>query len=187
MLLQNKPIDYTLLGEACNYYKELGYKQIETPWMVSPEANGSTYEGDTDFAYALKNGKELVCSAEQGFVQMWMGGKLKLEKMYYSVSPCFRGDHLDTTHSNWFMKLELCCFSKTAEPYSRMLSDAMNCFDEVGHVMTTIVGTDSTIDLMYGDLELGSYGARKMCDGVFLNYGTGIALPRFTLAQERNG
>lgn len=186
MKLQSKPIDYTLLGEACNYYKGLGYKQIETPWIVSPEANGKTYEGETDYAFALKDDRELVCSAEQGFVQMWMDGNLKLDKMYFSVSPCFRNEVNDATHSKWFMKLELCKFSHCASEFGLLLSDAHSFFDDVGHVVAQVVPGNS-LDLMAGDLEIGSYGSREMSKGLYLNYGTGLALPRFTLAQERNG
>jgi hypothetical protein len=126
------------------------------------------------------------------------------------VSPCFRGDTPDSTHSNWFMKLELFAVVDAVEWGSHHLEeefilDASKLFK---YLLAESVGdwaalqrhgvgifstcTDIGVDIMARlgqdgaeELELGSYGVREI-DGNVIAYGTGVALPRLSLAIEKH-
>jgi hypothetical protein len=50
-------------------------------------------------------------------------------------------------------------------------------------VDATLFATQEGSDLMYKGLELGSYGMRMTPD-ISIAYGTGLALPRFSLALQ---
>lgn len=185
-MLQNRIIDYGALAKACDFYSHRCYDQIEVPWIVEGEISRMTSPDGTDgVAFILHNGKHLVCSAEQGFLKMYMDGELETNQKYFSVSPCFR-DELDETHSKWFMKLELFAVcSKNAMAailVDGFIKGARTLYKELG-VTTDITRTEIGFDLMAGTLELGSYGFRSIGDD-YLAYGTGLALPRLSLAQE---
>lgn len=191
-ILQHKLIDYRILAKACEYYEGLGFQQVEVPWIVheiymlftSPFAN-------VGYAMGLKGDDNayLVCSAEQGFIRQALLDELKRRKLFYAVSPCFRDEEHDETHSKYFMKLEL--FTLNTEKRCIELSKQ---FAEMARLFYTfecdipdvkIVETDIGFDVMARDLELGSYGVRHIMGGEWCAYGTGVALPRVSLARER--
>lgn len=189
MLLQYKQIDYKLLAEACRYYNNIEYNQIESPWIIEEKYSLITSpDGSRGVAYALDNGQHLICSSEQGMLQMTFNNTLRSGLKYFSVSPCFRDEPLDDSHSKWFMKLELfaiCTTENGAKVLStRFSSDASTFFKryKVKHkIIQTLIGED-IIDS--NGLELGSYGIRKYDDFCTV-YGTGLALPRFSVAQGK--
>lgn len=186
MLLQDRLIDYLLLGDACKYYAMRGYTQVEVPWIVEKEFSQITAPvGFDDISFALKDDRRLVCSAEQGFFQKKAFDDLPYAK-YFAVSPCFRDEELDETHSKWFVKLELYFHSISHPGAASMmevfLRDAKHFFDKQG-AMTRISATDIGVDLISGGLEVGSYGIRQTTDG-YMAYGTGLALPRLSLALD---
>lgn len=186
-MLQSKLIDYRLLADAVDFYATHGYKQIEVPWVV-PEYTSllTSPSGDTGYAFPLIDGSHMVCSAEQGFIQRHLDGNLPAGKLF-SVSPCFRNETLDETHSKWFVKLEL--FSAHIANYIAAIHagefaiDAQKFHRRMG-IPTKFIATDIGRDMMYGDLELGSYGTRCI-NGEYIAYGTGLALPRAQLAREK--
>ena len=200
-MLRDKLIDYSILSKACKHYSDKGYEQIEVPWIVPDYVAASTFTGEVDTSYHFSDGMALVGSAEQGFVKLMLDDKLEVNKKYFSVSPCFRGDTPDRTHSNWFMKLELFAVvdelrfgSHSLE--DRFIMDALALFKNVGLTGGNGVGlfsscTEIGFDVMARignergaeELELGSYGVREI-DGKYLVYGTGVALPRLSLALE---
>lgn len=155
--------------------------------------------------------KHLVGSAEQGFIDIVFNSSRKLlhEKKYMSISPCFRKGEDDETHCEQFMKLELFQFSdilhipswdledhilRNSLPSIEFLIDALECFQTLGISSEDLQEkktSDTNTDIMFTknmNLELGSYGYRvehkkKMSVNLYriMNYGTGLALPRFQL------
>lgn len=189
MHLRDKNIDYELLADACKYYSKIGFIQVEVPWIVEPHYSTMTLApGDTDNAYVLNDGNRLVCSGEQGLIRHAAFGRLKPNTDYFSVTPCFRKDDVNiknsvATHSNWFIKLELFRFACDPFIYSRFAWQARTFFSEVG-VETIIMETPFGCDLTHKGLELGSYGSRILPTiNMNMVYGTGLALPRFSLAK----
>lgn len=192
MLLQNKRIDYKILADACAFYTNREYNQVECPWIAKEKYMIMTSPTkDVGFAIGLQcKPWYLVCSAEQGLVQMACNNELLSGIKYFSISPCFRDEIIDETHSKTFMKLELFHISRThagAEAVaSRFLADAFD-FNRRHKIKTTQEQTNIGFDLLdQHGLELGSYGTRAI-EGFFISYGTGLALPRFSLAKERTG
>ena len=200
MLLQDMIIDYELLAKAVRFYTERGYRQVEVPWVVSEDASLSTAPNrERGCAFCLDDGNYLVASAEQGFVDRIAKIPQTNGEKLFSISPCFRNEPLDMTHSKWFMKLELyvSVFDLPGANFDYYIawlaSDATRFFLENG-VQTAMAPTDIGYDLVdrHG-LELGSYGRRDVMiryddsDHAYpfsFVYGTGLALPRFSFAQE---
>lgn len=186
-------IDYTALSTACNFYSNYGYQQIETPWLIDEEFMLSTSpDGTRGCAYMTDGMEYLVCSAEQGFMQLAFRGELQSQKKYYSVSPCFRNEQEDVLHVKQFMKLELFGYAdnKNAahEFVHHFLEDARELFRHKFSVETSVVCTDIGVDLVNknGYIELGSYGVRNY-GGMHCAYGTGLALPRITQVRGGHG
>jgi hypothetical protein len=190
-MLQEKLIDYRLLADACQFYRGEGYVQREVPWIVDAEFSRMTSPLPGDgFSFVLQDKRHLVASAEQGFVELALSenSDFTYNGRYFAVSPCFRDEPHDETHSKWFMKLELfSVHSKEAQAYqssfkmadqARLFAIAQGCVD------TWTQRTDIGYDLMVGDLEIGSYGIRKIGE-YYIAYGTGAALPRLSVAIEK--
>jgi hypothetical protein len=172
-------IDYNLLAEASNHYAERGYERIEVPWMVTPHVDFITKPKDVEPLEVLQKGKNLIASGEQGFLYQMLKGYLPRGK-YQTITPCFRNDSYDFTHSKVFMKLELI---NTKDPgnqaVSQMIADALDLFQslfkEPKYINTT--NENSIIDINFKDVELGSYGTRSY-EHLNWSFGTGLAEPR---------
>lgn len=190
MLLQDISIDYDLLNKAILYYQALKYTQIETPWIVSADASLTTAPSE-DHCFITTRNEHFVGSAEQGFIHLMKYNPEKIvpDKMYFSVSPCFRRDIPDETHSQGFIKLELFYHAKNANTLDiewEFIRDAKRLFEflSIKKIETIINEKSQSIDLEYNGLELGSYGSRRLNDGSLWVFGTGIALPRFQLIMK---
>jgi seryl-tRNA synthetase len=177
-------IDWAILSEAVDFYREKGFQYIETPWMVSPEVSRITCPDEAYHDVIVQNGMTLVASAEQGFLQLEIDGKLT-GTSYVSCGPCFRirdaRENQDGLHFPSFMKVELyirCSTEVDALVSARWLVDVAREF--MGH-STKVVDYDDSWDLELNGVEVGSYGARKHGDIIWA-YGTGVALPRYTQA-----
>lgn len=187
MLLKDVLIDYSLLAQAIIYYKEMGFTQIEVPWIVREEhALATAPKGERGVGYVTDSGGYLVCSAEQGFIALLRNGSLEKEKLYFSVSPCFRNELSSEVSSKQFVKLELFAYTDDARGDLNILNRdliASNIEEYAYRFFSSftdvkIVSTDIGTDICHVDgLELGSYGFREI-DGLFCIYGTGLALPR---------
>jgi hypothetical protein len=144
--------------------------------------------GDKGIAYTVDGGDVLVCSAEQGFIADFIHKRREYVygRRYFAVSPCFRNETLDETHSKWFMKLELfgIVVNEDAALWMRsgFVTDADRFYRKSG-VKTKGQPTNIGVDLNDAKtgLELGSYGYRVVND-TYLIYGTGVALPRLSLS-----
>lgn len=181
------PIDYHMLGEAQAFYARLGYKKIEIPWIVSPQASTSTVKAKNNI-FILDDGKHMISSAEQGFVELMLNQPEKIESdfRYQAIAPCFRRETPDHIHATRFMKLELFAQVKNVAPIdyvNKFLNDAKTFFELLNIEVEQIsIGEECCFDLVAeNDVGLGSYGVRKRTIGdkkLTWVYGTGLALPR---------
>lgn len=180
-------IDYGLLADAISHYENFGWQQIEVPWVASYEALNATYFDD-HFATSTP-GWGLVGSAEQGFIELAARDLLQPGR-FMAVTPCFRNENRWTKdHQPWFLKLEL---------WDTERDDYRNTMHEAVEVMSQLAPSKKIVPFQLGDthdivseedwrppLELGSYGRRKARvygREIVWNYGTGLALPRFSQA-----
>ena len=198
MILKDREIDYKLLSFAIDYYKGNGFEYIETPWIVDYE-NCIATAPDNEPGYAVEVNppnsnnplKEyLVCSAEQGFVQMFKEHLLSSNTRYCSVSPCFRYEDDTEIHSKEFIKLELFLYSFNYDEAKKHVLTLLNlAYDfiqsHIDHNVIVVKNSDVAFDIVTADnLELGSYGLRTIDSRAYIVYGTGLALPRASLAFE---
>lgn len=188
-------IDYRLLAEAIDFYSQQGYRYLETPWIVGHRFTEATKPaGRRDF-YCLDG--YLVASGEQSFMSAMHSGAIEPGGKYQTVTPCFRDEAVDELHQTWFLKLELIWYRpnlpvKYGSVYC-VMNDANSFMSR--HIKTQrtspgMCSEDPTsehgaftydIESLEG-IELGSYGYRRLLSEYWI-YGTGLALPRFTVAK----
>lgn len=182
-------IDWQLIAQAQSYYESLGYKYVETPWLVPTYYTEQT-KPFKDKSFVLDSdlfenqNSELVGSAEQGFLYLIDNQKIPLGK-YCSISPCFRTESYDSLHQPWFLKLELIdCKSTNKTSLNNVLLDAFKFFQSITNGNLEIINlANNTYDINLNNIEIGSYGFRTI-NGVDYIYGTGLALPRFSVADK---
>ena len=185
-------IDYLTLGAATAEYKRRGYKYVEVPWMVQPAAINATLP-DCATSLVIARGEKLlgpnelvpygfecglVGSAEQGFITMGLP-----PGAYVGVTPCFRHEPtLDLFHQTTFMKVELFVTLEDAS-LDRVIYDASEVMSLYTDQPILPVATADGIDLTISGIEVGSYGERTHPYFGKWIYGTGLALPRFSVAN----
>ena len=170
-------IDYKLLNDSIIYYEDKGFKRIETPWLVTAAVDNITKPPDAvPFVVEAKN-KNLIASGEQGFLYLYLKEYLPKGK-FQTVTPCFRNDSFDFTHSKYFMKNELI---QTDEVNVLRLQDiveqSLAFLQSKFPVQLRVDTTPDGFDIMLDDYELGSYGIRE-CNFLKWIYGTACAEPR---------
>ena len=177
-------INYQLIADAIKYYSELGFEQIETPWTVTKEISAITAPKDATFFTVKEKNKVLVASAEQGFLYLMNKGFLPKGK-YQSVSPCFRDESFDVTHTKYFIKNELIdTLLPNCKKLHTLVDNAFQFFINLVPVRENLKVKEVSkyqFDIEYNGIELGSYGMRNTPIGNYL-YGTAIAEPRFSRA-----
>lgn len=196
MVIMSKNIDYKLLSDVLTFYKTKGFKYMEVPWLVNPLSNQMTLPTGKDIGQ-LVDGRTLVGSAEQGFIDLILSGKsLPKKQRLMSISPCFRlRDNADELHQETFMKLELAFICNNYNHAKSMMNEFLNIAsslfgqllnEKIDRLPVDIDQTDLMINVGndFEWIELGSYGIRKI-DNEYLVYGTGIALPRFSLVADK--
>ena len=171
-------IDYQLLHKSILNYEGVGFERIETPWLVTEAVDSITRPvGVQPYRVEAKN-KNLIASGEQGFLYLYLKEYLPKGK-FQTVTPCFRNDSFDYTHTKYFMKNELIQTDKVDEKHLKLMLTCARTFfrsifdDEIDVVQTS----DFSYDLEWNKYELGSYGIRE-CDFLKWIYGTGCAEPR---------
>lgn len=179
-------IDWILLAKAVDFYNKSSYFQVETPFAI-PDFYHFYTKPHNDQTFVLNDGMfeqnkhELVGSAEQGFIFLLLNNQLDLSKKLFSVTPCFRADNYDKLHQPWFMKLELFHYSSNENDLMNMLQLAKSFYEKQSDVPVNIIQTgNNAYDLEMNNIEVGSYGFRSVEDYTFI-YGTGLALPRFSI------
>jgi len=167
-------MNYQRIADAIKFYEKLGYKYVDTPWVVHQHIKAVTFPGTLEKCH----GGYLVGSAEQGFIDLMVNRKIKPGK-YVSAGPCFRFDDVvkSVHHHPYFFKVELCEYGTI--DFSHVLYDAH------AFLGGTEVNTLDGIDLELGGLEIGSYGYR-VYSGFEWAYGTGLAEPRYSEALARS-
>lgn len=200
-------IDYKLLAEAISFYESHGFKQIEVDYIIpSDEMRWTPEIAKHDKSFTLDDGMfkhtphELVGSAEQSFAMMISNGTLKPGR-YMAVTPCFRfePEGYGRMHQMHFIKLELINYEDYDGHY---INDIINMVNMCRKFFSFKLNTGThkvqiyeseeenfgVIDLMFNNIEVGSYGSRDIVNGLVgwkkYIYGTGLALPRFSLAKE---
>lgn len=183
-------INYHLVDEALKYYNTLGYRYVEVPWLISDEALRVTLPPDR-VGLRTQYGA-LVGSAEQGFIQMMLDNEL-ISGRCVAAGPCFRDEPVvDDLHQLTFFKVELIeVATMPIRDANRRIKDMA---DEAWVFFTStwgiaerhaeIVLTPDGLDIEVNGIEVGSYGYRSYKDFHWI-YGTGLALPRLSLAASR--
>lgn len=184
-------IDYTMIGKAVEHYKERGFTYVEVPWVVEEYAIRMTLPDEfpcmevgqrnpvgPGLLDIYGNANCLVGSAEQGFLAMDL-----LPGRYVGVTPCFRlEDTNDLLRQDMFMKVEL--FSNhPGMSVIEMVKSAESFFHMHTYGLPRRLTTADGIDLMHADIEIGSYGERTHEGYGRWVYGTGLAEPRFSVAN----
>ena len=181
-------IDWSRLARAQAFYTAKGYEYVEVPWAVPEDVvYGTMPPGATPIHAGLDS--ILVGSAEQGFLDMALRskGRLSTGNLYFSISPCFRGEtNVILGHTQLcFMKLELFAPDsdfEVEETSKHLLDDAEQFMTTEGAHLTR-VQTEAGFDLECANIEVGSYGTRQF-EGVHWAYATGLAEPRFSSALQ---
>lgn len=184
-------IDYRNLADSLDFYERIGFKRIESPWTVSKAIASLTAPKGATLFEIEHNQKALVASGEQSFLYLYLKGFLPKGK-FQTVTPCFRDDLFDITHTKYFIKNELIetedvNFHKLDFVIATALSFFKSKFPEELRENVKIVDIDKNqYDIVYKnkdqdqeEIELGSYGIRE-CDFLSWIYGTGCAEPRLS-------
>lgn len=170
-------IDYKLIDKSIIYYEDIGFKRIETPWLVTEAVDSITRPKDVQPFIVEAKKKNLIASGEQAFLYLYLKEYLP-KGTFQTVTPCFRNDSFDFTHTKYFIKNELIRTDKV-DKYSleQMVINAEHFFNSLFSIKTSIQKTEDGFDIMLDDFELGSYGIRE-CDFLTWIYGTACAEPR---------
>ena len=192
-------IDWTIMGRSVSHYTVRGFEYVEVPWIVDQRYSMLTAPSGTSNIQVSGfvnnpsiNNDYFVASAEQAFIQMMDNKQLVKDKFYQTVSPCLRDDVVDKLHQTQFMKNELFLFTDDEEHANwclqKMIANARMLFKHfVSADDISLEDIDDPRALVQTDInvngiEVGSYGIRKI-GFMFIVFGTGIALPRFTIAM----
>lgn len=182
-------IDFLILNDSINFYEKEGFKRIESPWLVTKSISEITKPSDRiDYVVSYNNKeKVLVASGEQSFLYLFIKGHLPSGK-YQSSTPCYRQEPFDITHTKYFIKNELIDTENVTEDNLKRIVNTSHKFMKSYIKDCEIFKTDEGYDIMYKDIELGSYGIRS-CSYLKWIYATGIAEPRFsnTIKMIKNG
>ena len=96
-------IDYARLDRSIRYFENEGIPSIELPWTVTKSVSEITKpDGKSEWEILGKN-KVLVASGEQGFLYLYLKGFLPKGR-YQGITPCFRDEPFDITHTKYFIK-----------------------------------------------------------------------------------
>jgi hypothetical protein len=199
LLHHNHPINWLAISEAVDHYCNYGFRYVELPWIVHQEAVYATLPANKTFHKIeppnpdndVMPRRALVGSAEQGFVQAMIEGRMP-HGTFVAAGPCFRDDPIDKLHQKTFFKVELIEVLANPLDADGQLRKAFHMAEFargfMSHLLTTgmeldLVRTADGYDLELDGIEVGSYGYRVYNDNQWV-YGTGLAEPRWTQAIE---
>ncbi len=176
-------INYLNIHDSTVFYENLGFKRIESPWTVSKYVSEITRPEEKIDYQMIHNKKVIVASGEQSFLYLYLKSFLPLGK-FQTVTPCFRDELFDETHTKYFIKNELIITDDVSvESLNEVVKNSYNFFRTKLSQVNVERKKDGTIDLVYKGIELGSYGIRETN---FLKwiYATGCAEPRLSYCQN---
>lgn len=176
-------IDYGRLDRSINFYENKGFKRIESPWTVTKAVSGITKPPNGKDWEILGKDKVLVASGEQSFLYLYLKGFLPNGK-YQTITPCFREEPFDITHTKYFMKNELIITDDVSQKsLLSLINTCKDFFESELYRPVNIITTEQGYDLEVEGIEIGSYGIRS-CDYLDWVYGTGLAEPRFSTVKN---
>lgn len=184
-------INYSNIDKSIKYYAKLGYSRVEVPWTVTKAVSEITKPSHKKDIELTGKNKVLVASAEQSFIYQYIKGFLPKGK-FQAVTPCFRDEVFDFTHSKYFMKNELINTQDiSVNSLKSMVDNSVIFFKNIlntNHITFNedIMSKKSYDVIYYGSnkqIELGSYGIREYDNHRWI-YGTAIAEPRTTIVKE---
>lgn len=187
-------INYQILNESIDYYSSMGFKRIESPWMVDKGVSDITKPVEFPDFTVKEEGKCLVASGEQSFLDLYNKGLLPKGR-FQTITPCFRKDKVDEWHLESFIKNELIItdFSVNQKELEKTINIAADFFLKyIPEGFIRVVATKEGFDINYFNakerlnIELGSYGIRE-CSFLKWIYATGCAEPRLSRVIQRYG
>lgn len=184
------PVDIEIVVSAHRWWSNW-FKDKAVPALVGPEVMKHTCpEGARDFRIYGPGGDSVVASAEQSFLQLEKDGELE-PGSWMALTPCFRDEEeVEEIRLPVFLKLELIRLSDEMNYYTAtealwLAKKLQKFFKEFYGLPTEIQKTGDGWDVMYQDLELGSFGVRHTLNDKSYIYGTGLAEPRASIALRR--
>lgn len=193
MCINSRPeINWEYISTAISFYKNQGYQYIEVPYYVNKDYSDITCPKFEFDKFILSNNNILIGSAEQAFLELALMNNLEKNKLYVSLSPCFRNEPvLDNIHYESFMKIELFYFNNNEKEirnvFKKFQIDAYNLFyiflkrNDLENKLKIWSIDKNNIDIEFNNIEIGSYNIKKINTQNF-NWvcGTGLAEPRFS-------
>jgi hypothetical protein len=171
-------INYGIIQNSIEFYTTRGFSRIESPWTVSEYVNDITRPKDR-IPFQLKhNNKCLVASGEQSFLYLYLKEFLP-KGQFQTVTPCYRYESFDYTHTKYFIKNELIKTDVVNTFELERMVDISLSFFKIYLKDSEVVKTNDGFDIEYKGNELGSYGIRE-CEFLKWIYGTGCAEPRLS-------
>jgi hypothetical protein len=175
-------IDYARLDRSIKFYEDYGFKRIESPWTVTKAISNITKPVDGKDWEIIGKDKVLVASGEQSFLYLYLKGFLPKGK-YQTITPCFREEKFDITHTKYFIKNELIITDEVNTlKLDEIVSICQRFFEKEIGKGVDVVKTEQGFDLEYNGIEIGSYGIRS-CEYLDWIYATGLAEPRMTIIK----
>lgn len=170
-------IDYGRIQRSIDFYRVHEFQRIESPWTVTKAVSSITKPSEKEDWYIENKNKVLVASGEQSFLYLYLKGFLPKGK-FQTVTPCFREDVFDETHTKYFIKNELIITDEVNESSLKwVVAQCKKFFElELDHEVK-IIELENSIDLEVD-------GIRK-CDYLEWIYATGCAEPRMSHIKRR--
>lgn len=183
-------INYKNLYESILHYEKFFFERIESPWMITSDISNITrphFATDYQIHRGLRTDKVLVASGEQSFLYLYNKGYLPKGK-FQTITPCFRDEVISKTQFKYFMKNELIITDTVStDQLDAVISICLSFFKTILNVkeseLSVIKYSENTYDIMYENIELGSYGIRE-CEFLKWIFATGCAEPRLSYCQN---
>jgi hypothetical protein len=177
-------INYQFLHQSTLFYETHKFQRIESPWTVTKAVSEITKPIEFADLEIKDKDKVLVASGEQSFLYLYLKNFLPKGR-FQTITPCFRNEPFDQTHTKYFMKNELIITDSVS--HKTLIDTVSICksfFESIhqNHIeypVEIIQTSDTSFDLNLNGIEIGSYGIRT-CEFLKWIYATGIAEPRFS-------
>lgn len=186
-----RTINHSILNEAIEYYKSIGYSYVEVPWVVSSSSSSLGISDGIKRQFSTFLG-DLIASGEQGFFELVRTNSPLIRKgeNYVTCTPCFRDEEkLSPYTRNWFEKVELFCWCHRDEAesiFKKLQYDSYSFHSKYTDSIKQIKINGHNVDLKLNDIEIASIGIRNTENFTWV-YATGVAEPRFSTVLKSMG
>lgn len=176
-------IDYGRLDRSIKFYEKFDFKRIESPWTVTEAVSSITKPSGKKEWEIIGKDKVLVASGEQSFLYLYLKGFLPKGR-FQTITPCFREEPFDLTHTKYFIKNELIITDDVSkDSLDSVVVICQQFYEKELNHKVDIVKTNEGFDLEVNGIEIGSYGIRS-CEYLDWIYATGLAEPRMTILKN---